>query len=68
MSDCILWDADYEYDDLFLDRPPEEARELRKEMLISDDYFAAIAEDLSEEQAEASVAELRKLCTAVIGD
>src|SRR5512136_1940533 len=59
LSGYILWDADYESDDFFLDRPPEEARELRKQMLIAEDYFAAIANDLSEEQAEGTVAQLR---------
>jgi hypothetical protein len=67
LSDSILWDADYECDDLFLDRPPEEARELGLEMDIPEDYFTAIAEDLSEEQAHVKVAELRKLCAAVVG-
>ena len=33
----------------------------------AEDYFAAIADDLTEEQAEASVAELRAPCTAVVG-
>jgi hypothetical protein len=67
LSDCILWDADYESDDLYLDRPPEEARELRREMGVSEDYFAAVADDLTEEQTEAKVAELRSLCAAVAG-
>ena len=46
MSDCILWDADYESGDLFLDRPPEEAKELRKEMRIAEDYYPALARQL----------------------
>jgi FAD/FMN-containing dehydrogenase len=32
-----------------------------------DDYFAAVADDLTEEQTEAKVAELRALCTAIAG-
>ena len=67
LSDCILWDADYADGDLYLDRPPEAARELMDEMWIADDYFAAIADDLTEEQAEAKVAELRALCAAIVG-
>lgn len=66
LSDCILWDADYADGHLYLDRPPEEARNLMDEIWIADDYFAAIAEDLTEEQAEAKVAELRVLCAAVV--
>jgi len=67
LSDTILWDADYEDGDLYLDRPPPEARNLMDEMWIADGYFDAIADDLSEEQAEAKIAELRALCTAVVG-
>ena len=67
LSDYVLWDADYECDDLFLDRPPDEARELRDAMRIPDDYFAAIADDLTERRIEAKLAELRAVCVAVIG-
>jgi len=66
LADSILWDADYESGDLYLDRPPEEARELRREMDVPEDYFGAIAEDLTEEQAEASVAGLRAFCAVAI--
>jgi hypothetical protein len=62
VSDCILWDADYESDDLFMDRAPEEARELRREMRIEDDYFVAVAEDLTDQQAGDRVVELRRVC------
>jgi len=65
--DTILWDADYEDGDLYLDRPPEEARHLMDEMEIADGYYDAIAEDLTDEQTVAKVAELRALCVAVIG-
>lgn len=68
LSGWILWDADYESDEFFVDRAPEEARELRREMLIEDGYFAAIAEDLTDQQAEDQVAELRVLCVAVATD
>jgi len=37
LSDCILWDADYEDGDLYLDRRPEETRELMDGMWIADD-------------------------------
>jgi hypothetical protein len=67
LSDSILWDADYESGDLYLDRPPEEARELRREMGVSEDYFAGVADDLTEEQTKAKAAELRELCAAVVG-
>jgi len=67
LSDTILWDADYEDGDLYLDRAPEEARDLMGEMEIADGYYDAIAEDLTDEQTAAKVAELRALCVAIIG-
>jgi hypothetical protein len=68
LSDCILWDADYESDDLLMDRAPEEARELRREMDIDDAYFDAVTEDLADQQAGDRVAELRKVCEGVVGE
>ena len=65
--DCILWDADYEDGNLYLDQPPDLAMELRSQMRIPDDYFAAIADDLTEDQALARVAELRAVCAGVVG-
>ena len=51
LSDCILWDADYEDDELYLDRAAEEARKPRREMDIEEEYFDAAMEDLTDEQA-----------------
>ena len=68
LSDCILWDADYECGDLFLDQPPEHAEFIHRELRIPEGYFTAIAEDLTDQQAEDRVAEIRKLCVAVVGE
>ena len=67
LSDLILWDADYEDEDLYIDKPPEEARILKDFMRMRDDYFSAIADDLTDEEAQARIKELRKLCNSVIG-
>ena len=67
LVDRVLWDADYEFEDLFMDGPPEMTQALRREMLIDDNYFAAIADDLTEAQASARVAELRAVCAGVVG-
>jgi hypothetical protein len=68
LSDCILWDADCECEDLFVDRPPEEAKELKRETGVSEDYFAAIADDLTEEQVGHKIAQLRRLCREIIAE
>jgi hypothetical protein len=54
-------------EDLYLDQPPDLAMELRSQMRIPDDYFAAIAEDLTDQQAGDRVAQLRKVCAGVVG-
>ena len=68
LSDCILWDADYECGDLFLDQLPEHAEFMHRELRIPEGYFTPIAEDLTDEQAQDRVAEIRKLCVAVVGE
>ena len=66
LSDGILWDLDYGDEDLYIDKPPEEAQALKDFMRMRDDYFSAIADDLTDEEAEARIKELRKLCNSVI--
>jgi hypothetical protein len=41
VEDRIFWDADYEMGDEFLDRPPDEARELLARMGIDSEYYLA---------------------------
>ena len=41
--------------------------EPRSQMRIPDDYFAAIAEDLTDQQAGDRVVELRKVCEGIVG-
>ena len=46
LSYLILWDADYEDGNLYIDKPPEEAQRLKDFMRMRDDYFLEIPEDL----------------------
>jgi len=66
LSDRILWDADYEDEALYLDRAPEEARELRRTMGIEERYFEAVAEDLTDRQVADRIAELRRQYDALV--
>jgi hypothetical protein len=66
LADRILWDSDYEDGDIFMDHPPEKSKELFDWMEISDDYFTVIADDLTDEQTQATIKELQKLCDSII--
>jgi hypothetical protein len=66
LSEAILFDMDYEDSKLYMDFPPEKSKELRDWMDIPDDYFMAIADELSDDEAKATIRELRKLCDSVI--
>jgi len=66
IEDCILWDADYLDGHLYLDRPPEESKLLRQATRIPDDYYAAIPDDLTDDQIDKQLQPLRKLCMSII--
>ena len=65
LSYLILWDADYEDEDLYIDKPPEEAQALKDFMRMRDDYFLEIPEDLKPKQIKAKLSELKKLCRSI---
>jgi hypothetical protein len=66
LSDAILWDTDYEDAKLYIDFPPEKSKELRDWDDIPEDYFLAIADDLTDKEAKARIEGLRKLCDSVV--
>jgi len=65
LSDFILWDADYEDEGLYIDKPPEEAQILKDFMCMRDDYFFEIPEDLKPKQIKAKLSGLKKLCRSI---
>jgi hypothetical protein len=65
LADRILWDADYEDAELYIDFPPDKSKELRDCDGIPDKYFIAIADDLSDEEAKAQIKELQNLCDSI---
>lgn len=67
LSGCILWDADYDDDQLYIDHPPEKSKWLKDMSGVSDNYFLAIADDLNEEQAKARIRQLQTLCQSIEG-
>ena len=66
LTDRILWDRDYEDDHTYMDHPPEKTQWLKDMARISDNYFTAIADDLTDIEAQAQIKELRKLCDSII--
>jgi len=62
LSYLILWDADYEDEDLYIDKPPEEAQRLKDFMRMRDDYFLEVPEDLKPKKIETKLSELKSLC------
>ncbi|MFC1761179.1 hypothetical protein ACFL6U_03765 [Planctomycetota bacterium] len=66
LADLILWDADYESAHMYVDLPPEQSRWLKDMTRVSDNYFLAIADDLTDEQARVKTKQLQKLCQSII--
>ena len=66
LTDRILWDRDYEDGHTYMDHPPEKTQWLKDMARIPNDYFTAIADDLTDEEAKAQIKELQKLCDSVI--
>jgi hypothetical protein len=66
LSEDVVWDGDYQDAQLYIDFSPEKSKALRGIMGIPDDYFMAIADDLSDDEAKVRIRELRKLCESVI--
>ncbi len=66
LANAILWDRDYEDGDTYMDHPPEKTEWLKYMARIPDNYYTAIADDLTDEEAQVKIKELRKLCNSVI--
>jgi hypothetical protein len=61
LADRILWDRDWEMEDLFADAIPERGRQLKRFLGIEDDYFRDIAPDPTTPQLRAVCAQLDAL-------
>jgi hypothetical protein len=62
LANRILWEADYEMSDIFLDADPSESEMRLGLMGITKDYYTAIAPDPTDEQLEPIRRRLRWLC------
>jgi hypothetical protein len=61
LADRILWDRDYELADTLMDVDPDAATEQKQFLGISDDYFSAIAPDISDQEFAAVLQSLREM-------
>ena len=66
LANAVLWDRDYEDGDIYMDHPPEKTEWLKYMAMIPDNYYTAIADDLTDEEAQVKIKELSKLCNSVI--
>ena len=66
LANAILWDRDYEDGDIYMDHPPEKTEWLKYMAMIPGNYYTAIADDLTDKEAQVKIKELRKLCNSVI--
>lgn len=66
LTDRVLWDRDYEDDRTYADHPPEMTQWLKYMTRIPDDYYTAIADDLTDEEAAATIKKLKKLCDSIM--
>jgi hypothetical protein len=61
LADRILWDRDWEMEDIFADAVPERGRQLKQFLGIEDDYFRDIAPDPTVHQLDAVRSQLDAL-------
>lgn len=61
LASHVLWDADYDMEEFFMDASPELAEFQRQRMGIADDYFTDIPPDPTPEQMKKVRAGLRRL-------
>ena len=66
LAEAILWDADYDDENLFIDQGPETSKALMTMAGIGEDYYVAIADDLEEGEIETRLTELRGVCRSVV--
>lgn len=65
LADLILWDADYGDEDLYIDRPPEDAQILQEFVRIPKEYYLDIPDDPKPKEIEQRLNELRKHCRSI---
>ena len=65
LAEAILWDRDFDDARLYIDFPLEKSNALKSIAGISDDYYIAIAEDLTDDQAHIKIKQLQNLCKLI---
>lgn len=61
LQDQILWDADWDMPELFMDEEPEVSQDRKDQLGILDDYYTDLAPDLRDADVPAVFAVLEKL-------
>jgi len=66
IAKLVLWSLEYDDAGLYIDLPPEESKQLRDWAGIPDDYFIALADDLTDAEAREKIRELKILCKSIV--
>jgi len=64
VADHILWDRDFEFEELVGDVSPDRAEMIKQQLGINADYYSTIARDVREIDIERISAEIRLLTPA----
>jgi len=66
LAEGILWDAVYDDDYMYLDYSPEDPTWLANVTGVFENYYFEAVDDLSEEDIDSKLKELRELCLLVV--
>ena len=65
LANDVLWDRDFEMEDIFLDEAPEVSKKRRRELGIDHDYYTDVAPDPFPDEAVGLVCETREILRGV---
>ncbi len=61
LADRLLWDRDYEMEDVFADVEPDQAAAMKSYMGVSEGYYRQIAPDLRDDQVETVIKRVKAI-------
>lgn len=65
LAEVILWDTYYDVEHLYLDYPTKDFKCLKRPAAISGNYYCGVVDDLSEQDIDGKLKEIRDLCLLI---